>query len=443
MQFIRALYINRRFYLLLAANVFLYVLGYFFPFVFTISKFFSIGIFAFSITDLLLIYSTPKGITASRHAPDRLSNGDENEITVSLKNNYGFKIQTEVIDEIPHQFQKRDFSFTATLFPGEEKIYNYKLRPVKRGEYHFGRLNIYASCMIRFFNKRYVFDRNAIVPVYPSFLQMKKYELLAISNRLTEAGIKKIRSIGRHSEFDQIRKYNTDDDYRTINWKATARKGEIMVNQYQEEKSQHVYNIIDMGRVMKMPFEGMTLLDYSINASLVLSNIALYKHDKAGIITFTDKINTFLTADRRYSQMMKILEFLYKQETNFAESNYELLCISVKHNINQRSLLLLYTNFESGFSLQRQMKYLRMLSEQHLLVVIFFMNTEIQKALKNKTTTMEDIYIKTIAEKLIYEKKQIVKTLHKNGIHAILTEPQNLTVNTINKYLELKSIGLI
>lgn len=405
-------------------------------------KLFLMSILALLIVDLFLLFNN-KGISASRINPERLSNGDENEIKIFVKNNCSFSLHIEIIDEIPTQFQIRDFSIKAKLLPGDAKYFWYNLHPVMRGEYLFGKLNIYISGIIGFFSRRYIFDSNVIVPVYPSYLQMKKYELLAISNRLTEYGVKKIRSVGRNAEFDQIRKYNTDDDYRTINWKATAHKAELMVNQFQEEKSQHVYNIVDMGRVMKMPFEGMALLDYAINASLVLSNIAIYKHDKAGLVTFTTKINTFLKADRKNNQINKILEYLYKQETGFAESNYELLYANIRHNINQRSLLLLYTNFESIFSMQRQINYLKLLSKQHVLVVIFFVNTEIQKLLKNKTVSLEEIYINTIAEKLIYEKKQIVKILKNNGIYAILTEPKNLTVNTINKYLELKATGVI
>src|SRR5690606_40532545 len=120
-------------------------------------------------------------------------------------------------------------------------------------------------------------SQNKTVPVYPSFRQMRKYELPAISNRLTEFGIKKIRRIGQNREFEQIKEYVVGDDYRTINWKATARRGTLMVNTYQDERAQQVYAVIDKGRTMKMPFEGMTLLDYDINASLVISNIAIRK----------------------------------------------------------------------------------------------------------------------------------------------------------------------
>ena len=314
---------------------------------------------------------------------------------------------------------------------------------MERGEYNYGYINIFATTSIGFLSRRFRFEKNMNIPVYPSYLQMRKYELLAISNKLTEAGIKKIRKISNNQEFEEIRNYIKGDEFRTINWKATARRNKLMVNQYQDEKSQQVYSIIDMGRTMKMPFEGMTLLDYAINASLVISNIAILKKDKAGLITYSKEIHNMLAASRKNTQMSKILQMLYKQQTDFQEANHELLYTTIRQKITKRSLLLIYTNFEGLTSLQRQIQFLKRIAKSHLIVVIFFENTEIKSILQKTPHSVEDVYIKTISEKFIYEKRQIVKELKKYGIHSILTEPKNLTVNTINKYLELKARGLI
>jgi len=266
---------------------------------------------------------------------------------------------------------------------------------------------------------------------------------LAISNRLQDFGVKKIRRIGHSMEFEQIRDYVVGDDYRTVNWKATARKGDLMVNQFQDEKAQNVYSIIDMGRTMKMPFEGLSLVDYSINATLVLSNIAIKKGDKPGLITFSHQIGNILKANNSGQQMHRISQLLYNQQSHFLEPNYEALYLNIRKRINKRSLLLLYTNFESLNGLQRQIKFFRNIAKQHILVIIFFQNTALKELLEEEATSVRDIYNKVVGEKFAFEKKQIVKELKKHGIHAILTPPQHLTVNTINKYLELKSRGLI
>jgi uncharacterized protein (DUF58 family) len=391
------------------------------------------------LTDVLLLYRTTNGVFARRQAPERLSNGDDNELSIYIENFYPFAIHAGVIDEIPHQFQKRDVWFTTHLKSRQHKVLSYVLKPLKRGEYDFGLIRIFACTPLGLLSRRYNFKEEEILPVYPSFLQMRRYELMAISNRLNEVGIKKIRRLGNSTEFEQIKNYVPGDDYRAINWKASARHGNLMTNAYTDEKSQQVYCIVDKSRVMKMPFEGLSLLDYAINASLVLSNVALLKEDKAGLITIAEKIGAVVPAERKPAHINKILEVLYKEKTRYLETNMEMLYSTVRRVIKQRSLVVFFTNYESLSSLQRHLPYLKKIASFHLLLVVFFENTELKTLSRQPAEDVEGIYIKTIAEKFAYDKKLIVKELARHGIQSILTPPQNLTVNAVNRYLELKA----
>jgi uncharacterized protein (DUF58 family) len=260
-----------------------------------------------------------------------------------------------------------------------------------------------------------------------------------VANKFSEAGVKRMRKLGHSMEFEQIKEYVRGDDYRTINWKATARKGDLMVNNFTDERSQQIYCLVNKGRVMKMPFAGMTLLDYAINASLVLSGVALQKQDRAGLITFGKEVDAFLPADKKPTQINNILEALYNQQTNFLEPDLERLFSVVRNQITHRSLLILFTNFESFDSFERVLPSLKRLAHYHLLMVVFFDNTELKRLIESNAETIEDIYIKTIAEKYRFEKQLIVKELQKNGLIAVLSTPENLTVNALNKYLELKT----
>lgn len=437
------MFFSKRFFIIPGIIAGLFVFGHFFRFVYVVAKISLLFFAAMVIIDFVLLYSIKKPIVAKRDVPERLSNGDENKIVIYLKNNSRTNFGLEIIDEIPFQFQKRDFSIQSEIEAEGEKIFEYRLKPVTRGEYKFGKLNVFISQRLGLVIRRLRFDLELSVPVYPAFIQMRKYELLAVSNRLAEAGIKKIRRLSHTMEFEQIKEYVQGDDYRTINWKATARRSQLMVNQYLDEKSQKVFCIIDMGRNMKMPFEGMTLLDYAINSSLVLSNIAMLKQDKAGLITFSHKIHTVLPAERGKMQMKRILESLYNQQTDFLEPNFEQLYITIKRKVNHRSLLVLFTNFEWHISMMRQINFLRQLGKQHFLLVVLFENTELYSVLQQKATSVNDVYLKTVVEKLNFEKRLIVKELNKYGIHSILTEPKNLNVKTINKYLQLKAMGQI
>ncbi len=443
MKFLKSFYLTSVFFITAWGIVLLFILSYFSAnFIFIAKLLFWIFILT-AIIDTVILFINKNGVDGKRKTSARFSNGDENQVFVSIENHYSFKVNLMVIDEIPHQFQIRDFKLKLKLNPGDLKTISYNLRPVKRGEYKFGNLNFYISSPLNLIRRKFIFDGNKTIPVYPSFVQMREYELLAISNRLTEVGVKKIRKIGRSTEFDQIRNYVTGDDYRTINWKATARKSELMVNHYVDEKSQQVYSVIDMGRIMKMPFDGMSLVDYAINSSLVISNIAIHKQDKAGIITFSNKVGTVLPAENRSTQMLKILDVLYNQESEFLESDYEKLCAEILAKVKHRSLIILYTNFETLDGLKRQLFYIKKLALYHLVVIIFFENTELFSLLESSPANTEQIYIKTIAEKFALDKRQIVKELEKNNIQSILTSPEKLSINTINKYLELKARGMI
>ncbi len=440
-----SIYLTNRFFIIIAINAFLMVLGQFFYPVFKLGQVLFLVFVAFLMVDMFLLYhrGSSKKIHANRLLPERFSNGDLNKVTISVKSKFTFLTHITLIDELPPQFQIRDFEHSFQLKPGQENVFKFDLRPVSRGEYCFGALNVFVKNSIGLLNRRFIIEKEAMVKVYPSFIEMKKFELMAISNRLSDIGIKKIRKLGHQMEFDQIRDYTLGDDYRTINWKATARRGHLMINQYQDERSQQVFSLIDMGRNMKMPFDGMTLLDYAINTSLVISNVAMHKHDKAGLITYSNVIHAMVPATRSGGHMQKIMEVLYNQETNFLEHNLELLYTQIKHRVHNRSLMLLYTNFESLSSAKRQIPFLQQLAKSHLLVVIFFDNTEVVKMTKKLSHSIEDIYVRTIAEKYVYDKRLIVKELSKNGIQSILTSPGDLTVNTINKYLEIKARGIL
>jgi uncharacterized protein (DUF58 family) len=437
--FYKNLFLTNRLFIALGGCVVLFMFAFFFPWLGMIPELAFYILLLMVMIDMLMLYGTKKGVFAKRHAPERLSNSDDNELGIYVENWYPFIIDVGIIDEIPVQFQRRDIWFKTMLTPRQRKIINYTLRPTKRGEYEFGSVRVFVKSPIGLIRRRYNFSQSETLPVYPSFLQMRKYELMAISNHLTDIGVKKIRRIGHSMEFEQVKNYVQGDDYRTINWKATARQGNLMTNSYTDEKSQHVYCIIEKSRAMRMPFEGLSLLDYAINASLVLSNVALLKEDKAGLITIAEKLGAVIPADRRATQINKILEVLYKEKTRYLETNMELLYTTVRRVIKQRSLVVFFTNYESMSALERQLPYLKRIAKFHLLLVVFFENTELKKVSEKPVEDVEGIYIKTIAEKFAYDKKLIVKELAKYNIQSILTTPQNLTINTINKYLEIKA----
>ncbi len=435
---------TNRFYLFVFALIVLFILSFLFPIVYDIGLSTFIFLIILTCVDLLILFRHRNPVNISRHAKySRLSNGDINDLALHVENYYSFKIKLNIVDELPVQFQMRDFKIITVLFSAEQKKFSYQIRPRERGEYHFGKINAFICSALSLIERHYKIETPFMMPCYPSFIKLRQYELMAISNRLSEHGIKKIRRVGHSTEFEQIKEYVRGDDVRTINWKATARKNQLMINHFRDERAQQVYCLVDMGRVMKMPFDGLTLLDHAINASLVLGHVAWIKQDKPGLIGFSNKVDYLVNADRKGNQLLRLQETLYNAKTNFEESNYEVLLNYVRAKITQRSLFLLFTNFETLNGLRRQLKYLRKMATQHLVVVVFFENTELKELLNQKPQNTFQIYEQTIAQKFDYEKRQISKELQQYGIISVYTTPEMLTVNTLNKYLEIKTRGLI
>ncbi|QBO57342.1 DUF58 domain-containing protein [Chryseobacterium salivictor] len=437
------LYLNNRLFFALFGVGFTYVLAFFFPVLMWIAHGVLVLILIVFIVDYMLLFNQKKAVQAQRILPEKLSNGDQNSIKIDLKNNYPFTIKTKVIDEIPFQFQKRDFNIERTIKPNKNMLFEYLLEPKERGEYSFGNLNVFVESPLGLVSRRFTYQKEAVLPSYPSFIHLRKYELMALQNEFLLGGIKKIRKLGHTMEFEQIKEYVPGDDVRTINWKATSKRNQLMVNQFQDEKSQRIFMLIDNGRTMQMPFNGLSLLDYSINATMALSHIILKKNDRAGMMTFSKKTEHKVAADNKSGQLKKISEALYNIQTNFFESDFSRLYQDVKYTVGQRSLILLFTNFETLDAVNRQMKYLRGIAKNHLLVIIFFKNAELQSLINTNPENIQEVYDEIIAEKFEYEKKLIIQELRKYGIYTVYTLPENLNIEVINKYLEIKARGIL
>lgn len=443
LNFFKEFYLRKRFFAYWTGIILLFCAAFVFPWLYPLAKVVLILFLAVLLLDIFLLFLSNANIKGRRKSASQLSLGDENVIHIELSSKYKQPVFLRVIDELPYQLQIRDFEYFIQLSPNETKAIKYTIKPTRRGAYEFDYINAYVSSIFRIVERRIKIPAKQTLKVYPSVIQMKKYELQVFSKTAIFSGIKKVRRIGNNNEFEQIKNYIQGDDLRTINWKATSRNGELMVNQYQEERSQQVYCIIDKSRSMKMPFDGLSLLDHSINASLVLSNIILRKGDKAGVISFSDKLGARLPAESSTGQLRKIMETLYNQKTHYLEANYENLYFGTRNVIKGRSMILLFTNFESMYALERSIAMIRKLNQQHLVVVVFFENTELAKTEELESKNVKDIYFKTIAQKFSLEKKLIARELRKYGIQSILTKPEELSVSAINKYLELKSRGMI
>lgn len=425
-----------------ATAIFLCAFGFSFPILFLLGKVVAGIAVVLSIADAIILFSKNVSISGKREMPTVLGLTDDTEVRLILDSKSSMPLRATIIDELPYQLQERKFRIEKTLEPGRNTAV-YQMRPINRGIYKFGTLNVQIEGPLHFIKRRIALPLSTEIAVYPSIKQMHETELMAFSRMSSPFGHKRHKRIGQSYEFEQISPFTEGDDYRSINWKATGKTRELMVNHYQDERSQNLYCVISKGRSMKMAFRNVTYLDYAINATLAISNVALKKYDNVGLITFSNKIGTALRAENRSGQIRKILDSLYKEKERTLEPDFELLFKSVNRVARNRSMILLFANFETKHTADRALPLLKKISRKHLLVMVLFKDSELTEKAAQAKESVEDVYRVTLAAKQASEREEIANKLRKQGIQTISCTPKQLTIEVINKYMELKSRGII
>lgn len=439
MSGIMQLFPQRNLFRILLFIAAIFFTGYFIPVLNIVGLVLLVMYLVLLIVEVLLLFWGK--VLCGRQLSSRFFCGEKNTVRLHCVSSYPFSIRAVIVEELPVRLQIRDFEIKLRLSSGEQRRLTYTVIPVRRGEYHFGKTHVFIHLLSRSICRRVSSSEGHTVSVYPSFPEMKKADLHAFSQVMNRQGAKKERLPGTSKEFEEISDYIPGDNYRWINWKATARRSKLMVNRYQDERARDIYQIIDMGRTMKMPFDGMTLLDYSINSALALSNVILKKHDKAGLITYHSRLNTFIKADNRSNQLTRLCEALYAQESQFPESSLDCVYTPMSRNSRGRSLIILYSNFESPYALERESYMMKKLAAKHMVLLISFINTDILQESKQSPEKLEQLYAKTVAGKFLADKQMFMKKLHQKGINTIMVKPKDLTIAVLNKYLDIRKKG--
>ena len=439
MHFLRSFYLTNRFFAALAACVVVLCFGILFAPFFWLSQAGVLVLIVGVIVEGIILFWKREVVKFERILPAKLSNGDDNKIWFTVHNNSANDLNARLLEDFPEQLQLHDWQKRFSLQPHKTHRLNYIVHPTERGEYNWQNSQLFLeTTRFKLLARRCVFPADENVSCYPSFEQFKELRISAMISRYNEANGTMIRKIGQSLEFEQIKGYVAGDDFRHINWKASAKQGQLMLNQYQEERSQDIYSVIDLGRNMQQPFNGQTLLDYSINAALALTKAILGVKDKAGLITFSAGEYTIQPPRSHTNQFRKINEHLYNIPSDFQETSMEKLYRLVRYRIRQRGLFVIFSNFDTIQSLRRNLPYLRAIAKYHLVLLVIFENGELEKFANETAVDVKEIYEKTMAKHLLFQKRLIAKEVGKFGILSLLTKPEKLNTDLINSYLNIK-----
>lgn len=403
----------------------------------------------------------PAQFTLTRTNDPRLSLGAENRIIVRVENNSPRTVRATARDEFPPQFRAdrllldspspQDKIIGFILKPRVPVELVYHVNPPRRGDYKFGDLNLRWWGVLGLMIRQARFPASEPVKVYPNLLDIRKYELQARKGMLQEIGLRQARMLGSGTEFERLREYQLDDEFRKIDWKATARRGKPVTREFETEKSQTIMCLLDTGRLMRAPVDDTTNLsghalakiDYSVNAVLMLSYVAGLRGDRVGLLAFADEVTSYLAPRAGRGQFYKMLATLYAVESQPVESDYvaAFSYLGAKHK--KRSLVVIFSDIATGIAADTLVKQIAPLSPRHLVLLVAISDPTVVRLAQEMPRNSVGVYERAVAEQLVDERVLILEKLRQRGILTLDVPANQLTVAVVNKYLELKARGRI
>lgn len=390
------------------------------------------------VADVLM---TPKknAFTIERNADRRLSLGAKNTIQIKITNHSRYRLKIKLKDEYPLRFESEESEMETVVDGRAFRRTSYDVAPTRRGEYKFGAVHVRIHGILGLAGRQLKYDIPEKVKVYPNVKEISTYQTLARKNRLLEAGLKPTRIYGVGTDFEFLREYQPDDEYRKINWKATARRSKLITAQYQVERSQNIMLVIEKGRMMLSRINKITKFDHAINSALLLAYVAMEKGDNVGLLVFSDGIHAYLPPKRGKRQLNMIIESLYNLEPQIVEPDYgkAIRYLSLKNR--KRSLVIMFTDLIDTDVSKSVVVYGKALYPAHLPLCVAISDPELFKESEQYPSDRVTLYRKAVAEDLIHQREQVKKVLQRGGVETLDVPPDKLTPGLITRYLSIKA----
>lgn len=377
-------------------------------------------------------------IEVTRELAPRLSLGVPEPVSLRIRNYGHYTLTIQVQDSPPAGWEAEGIPAVVTLRPGQESTISYQVTPPARGRYQWGDLYLRAEQYPGFAVRQWSLKAPAEARVYPDMREVTRYETMMRRSRLEEFGIHRSRLMGRGTEFERIRDYTPDDEYRHVDWKATARRGRPMSRVYEVERSQNVFLVIDAGRMMAGRVGRLSKLDYAVNAALMLAHVALGAGDRVGLMIVSDEVDAYLPLGKGQAQFKQCVELLYGVEAKLCHVDYRGALEQIAIRCKRRSLVVLFTDLVDEDTSAELVTYLRLLRPTHLPLCVTLQDQAVVAASREKVETAPQMYERTVALDLLAERRRVLESLQALGSVVLDSPPDALSVNVVNRYLELK-----
>lgn len=386
---------------------------------------------------------SPAFFEVDRQHDARLSLGVENKIVVAVRHRFARVVPVEIRDEPPHAFKTGSLVLKGSIRPRQPWRATYSVYPLKRGDYRFGDINIRWQGPLGLVIRQSRIPAEDTVKVYPDLIGVKRFDLLLRQNRLQEFGLRHARLIGQGTEFERLREYQADDEYRHINWKATARRFRPVTTTYQTERSQNIIAVLDTGRMMQSPIGQMAKLDYAINATLLLAYVAAGLGDKVGLLTFAADVQRYVAPRQGPGQFQRMLDQLYAVEAQPVEPDYRRGLGYLAHRQRRRALIILFTDITGGESMHALRQHVRLLARRSLPLVVTISDPELHAMARRYPHSSVEMYQQVMAGQILRERRLLLERLKREGVETLDVPATQLSTQVVSHYLKLKNKGQI
>ena len=440
--------VTRRFLFLLALGVVPLVGSYAYGPLAYAAVLWNVLVAAAAVVDYLQCPAPADALSITREVTEVLSVAAENPVTVRARNQTRGALDAVLRDEPPATFgfgkegesarQKRH-----RFAPFETWEYTYSVVPPARGDFLFRGLFLRLTGPLGLVIRQGKIAAEKSVAVYPNLRAVEDYDIMLRRAMLQRSGVRRVRNVGAGREFASLRDYTPDDEYRTIDWKATARRGKVIARTYEQERSQDILLLIDEGRLMRQEIGQTQKLDHVVSSALMLAHVVAEADDRVGLLTFADDVKAWLPPTRGRSAYNGILEALYAARAEPVESDYRAAFRFLATRWRKRSLAVIFTDLSDPESSTVMLREIGHLADKHIVVCVVVSDPLIGARARRVPESVGDVYEKSVAEEVIADRRRALNLLKKRGVLIVDAEPQELSVELISRYLTVKNRGLL
>lgn len=384
-----------------------------------------------------------KAFSVERQAMRVASIGKPHPVVMTLVNHTSWRHFLWVRDDVPAEFIAEPAEFPIDVGPRSRTTLKYDLRAQRRGAFEMQTVFVKVRSRFGLWKRFFKYSANSVLHVYPDMQQISEYAILARTNRLSLMGVRRVRKVGTDNEFERLRDYTLDDNYKHVEWRTTARRNKLTVKDFQTSQSQRIIFLLDCGRMMTNEAKGLSLLDHSLNAMLMLSYVALKQGDSVGMICFSDSVHAYVPPKGGMNQMNNLLHASFDRFPQMVESRYDQAFLYLATHCQKRSLVVMMTNVIDEVNSLQVESYLASVVGRHLPLGVLLRDHRLFDAADNEPRDEAELYRAAAAADILTWRHQVLTDLEHKGVRVLDVFPEDMTAPLVNKYLEIKARHLL